>query len=135
MGLGYLWDTNTVIYYLQNQLSQHAKEYLNDVLKQSIPAISVITEIELLSWNAPSEKDLEVIEEYIDETRILGLEPEIRRKTAEIRRSAKIRLPDAIIASTAIVNDLILLTRNTKDFSRIESLKMADPFYKDPGRS
>ncbi len=45
MGLKYLWDTNTVIYFLQNQLPLHGQEYLDIVLSDSTPAISVITEI------------------------------------------------------------------------------------------
>ena len=40
----------------------------------------------------------------------------------------KIKTPDAIIASTAIVNGLTLITRNTKDFKNIEGLKIIDPY-------
>ncbi len=45
------------------------------------------------------------------------LERPIKLKTADIRKQHKIKLPDAIIAATAIIYDLILNTRNTKEFS------------------
>jgi predicted nucleic acid-binding protein len=49
-------------------------------------------------------------------------------KTAEIRKAHKVKLPDAIIAATAVEFDLTLLTRNTNDFKNIEALKLANPF-------
>jgi hypothetical protein len=50
MGIKYLWDTNIVIYYLQNQLTPDADALITKVLTISDPALSVISEIELLSW-------------------------------------------------------------------------------------
>jgi predicted nucleic acid-binding protein len=41
---------------------------------------------------------------------------------------AKIKLPDAIIAATAIVNNFVLLSRNTKDFEGIEGLEIVNPY-------
>ena len=51
MGINYLWDTNTIIYYLQQQFSTNAERYIDNLLKMERPAISAITEIELLCWN------------------------------------------------------------------------------------
>ena len=55
------------------------------------------------------------------------MENDIKLKTGEIRKKNKIKLPDAIIAATALVNDLTLLSRNTKDFIKIKDLKLIDP--------
>ncbi|MCW5923836.1 MAG: hypothetical protein KIS77_15950 [Saprospiraceae bacterium] len=49
-------------------------------------------------------------------------------KTIEIRRSLKIKLPDAVIASTALVCDFTLLSRNDFDFRRVPGLKYLDLF-------
>jgi predicted nucleic acid-binding protein len=38
------------------------------------------------------------------------------------------KLPDAIIAATALVYDLTLITRNTSDFKNMEGLKVINPF-------
>lgn len=45
-----------------------------------------------------------------------------------VRYSVSIRLPDAIIASSALVERLPLMTRNTSDFQRIPGLTLIDPF-------
>ena len=47
--------------------------------------------------------------------------------TILIRKSNKIKLPDAIIAATAIVNNITLVTCNSDDFKLINGLKMLNP--------
>ena len=45
----------------------------------------------------------------------------------EIRKKHKIKLPDGIIAATALAFNFILITRNAKDFQNIPKLKIIDP--------
>jgi predicted nucleic acid-binding protein len=127
MGLTYLWDTNTAIYYLQQQFPPSAEQFIDKALKDSGPAISVITEIELLCWKTPTQKDIEVLHNFINDALVFELEKEIKLKTAEIRKTHKSKLPDAVIAATALVYDLILLTRNVSDFKNIDELKLINP--------
>lgn len=127
MGIEYLWDTNTVIYYLQQQFPPTAEKFIDQALEDSGPAISVITEIELLCWKTPTDKDLEVLQDFIYDALAFELEKDIKLKTAEIRKAHKIKLPDAIIAATALAYDLSLLTRNVNDFKNIASLKLINP--------
>ena len=122
MGINYLWDTNTVIYFLQGLLPEEAEIRLENIMQQSMPAISVITEIELLCWKTASDKDIKILEKFINKAFLFELETETKRKTAEIRKKSGLKLPDAIIAATAIVNNLQLITRDTKDFQKIEGL-------------
>ncbi len=128
MGIEYLWDTNVVIYYLQQQFSPSAEKLIDTIVAQSQPSMSSITEIELLCWNAPSEKDLDIVKNFIGDAWIFELESAVKIKTAEIRKMYKIKLPDAIIAATAIEFDLTLLSRNSSDFKNIEALKLINPF-------
>ena len=51
----------------------------------------------------------------------------IIEKTIEIRKSYRIKLPDAIIAATAFVHNLTLLTRNISDYKNIEELSVINP--------
>jgi toxin FitB len=67
------------------------------------------------------------METFIGCAAILELTDEVINKTIEIRKSKKINLPDAIIAATSIVNNLILITRNTADFKNIIGLQVIDP--------
>lgn len=130
MGIKYLWDTNTVIYFLQQQFPPSAEEFVDSTLSDSQPAISVITEIELLCWKTATEKDLKVLHNFIADAWVFELEKDIKLKTAELRKAHKIKLPDAIIAATALVNDLTLMTRNIKDFKDIEKLSIVNPHDK-----
>lgn len=128
MGVKYLWDTNTVIYYLQQQFPPQAEKFIDDLLTQAIPCISAITEIELLCWKTATEKDLTVLQNFIIDALVVELERTIKLKTAYIRKQHKIKLPDAIIAATALVYDLTLITRNTDDFKNIVGLTTLNPW-------
>ncbi len=128
MGIKYLWDTNTAIYFLQQQFPKHAEKIIDKSLKEGQPCISAITEIELLCWKAASQKDLEAINLFISNVLVIEIEQDIKIKTVDIRKKYKIKLPDAIIAATALVYDLTLITRNITDFKNITALKTLDPY-------
>ena len=127
MGVNYLWDTNTVVYYLQQQYLPNAEKFIDTILTTNYPVISVITEIELLCWDIKHKQDEWLLRKFIDQSTIIELESAIKFKTAEIRKINKIKLPDAIIAATAIISDLILLTSNISDFKLMKELKLFDP--------
>ncbi|GIL21726.1 MAG: ribonuclease VapC [Bacteroidota bacterium] len=127
MGVKHLWDTNTAIYYLQQHFPPTAEKYIDGLLTETQPCISAITEIELLCWKTATEKDLQVLHNFINDALVIELEQSIKVKTADIRKEHKIKLPDAIIAATAIVYDLTLITNNEKDFSNINTLKVVNP--------
>ena len=52
---------------------------------------------------------------------------DIVEKTIEVRRTYKIKLPDALIAATSIINNLALVTSNIKDFKTISDLVVLKP--------
>lgn len=131
MGVNYLWDTNIVIYFLQNQLSLSAERFIAQSLKKHTPSISVITEIELLCWKTASKKDYLVLQEFIASIQVIELNPNIKLKTAEIRKNHKVKIPDAVIAATAITQGIRLLTRNVADFKKIDKLDIINPFDTD----
>ncbi|HKL32338.1 MAG TPA: type II toxin-antitoxin system VapC family toxin [Tangfeifania sp.] len=128
MGIKYIWDTNIVIYYLQKQFSSSAEKFIDNTLEKTRPVISAITEIELLCWKTATKKDLEVLHSFINDVLIIELEYSIKMKTAEIRKKHNIKLPDAIIAATALVYDFTLITRNISDFKKIEGLQTINPW-------
>lgn len=123
MGKSYLIDTNAVIDYLNNNLPPQA----NQLIDSFQPMISVISRLELLSWHGANDKQLEVLEEFINSSIVFSLEETVILKTIEIRKTFRLKLPDAIIAATALVNELILLTRNTKDFKDISAIEIVNP--------
>lgn len=63
----------------------------------------------------------------MDDALVLDLTADIVEQTIAIRKAHKTKLPDAIIAATAIVYDLTLITHNTQDFKNIPNLTVCDP--------
>ncbi len=124
MGKGYLIDTNAVIDYLDNKLPEKAAELIDDIDIN----ISVIARMELLAWPGASKKQAAVLNDFIEASEVFSLEEPIILKAIEIRKNHKTKLPDAIIAATALVHNLVLITRNIKDFEKIQKLKVLDPY-------
>jgi predicted nucleic acid-binding protein len=55
-------------------------------------------------------------------------EDDIVEKTIEVRRLYKLKLPDAIIAATALIYEFALISWNTKDFKNIPELEVINPY-------
>ncbi|HEY5463087.1 MAG TPA: hypothetical protein VIJ95_07520 [Hanamia sp.] len=91
MGIKHLWDTNTAIYYLQQQFPPNAEMFIDNLLKDEQPVISAITEIELLCWKTDKEEDLKVLRDFINDAFVIELEQLIKIKTAEIRKVTRIK--------------------------------------------
>ncbi|MFI3138236.1 MAG: type II toxin-antitoxin system VapC family toxin [Methylococcaceae bacterium] len=113
----YLIDTNIVIYYF-NGLT--ADEALHDLLKDSFN-ISIITKIEFLGWGefAANPELYRQAQGFIGYATLYPLNEEIAEQTIRLRQHFKTKTPDAIIAATALVNGLTVVTHNTKDFTRL----------------
>lgn len=62
------------------------------------------------------------------ESVVIGLDENVVNKTIEICKLHRIKLPDAIIAASAMVNNLTLLTRNISDFKNIEEINLYNPW-------
>lgn len=93
-----------------------------------MPNISVISKMEALGFNFSSEKDKKLMETFIEYSNLLNINEQVINKTIEIKKSKKIKLPDAIIASTALINNYSLATRNITDFKGIDGLNLFNPY-------
>ncbi|MFT4205186.1 MAG: type II toxin-antitoxin system VapC family toxin [Chitinophagaceae bacterium] len=124
MAGNFLIDTNVAIDYLDDKLPNPT----SDVLDTEYLNMSVITRMELLAWRNATTQHLSTLEEFIRSTNVYGLDESVILKSIELKRNHTIKLPDAIIAATAIVCDKILLTRNTNDFKNIEKIQLLNPW-------
>lgn len=116
-GISIVSDTNPLIYLLHGNLN--AAEYLDG--KQVW--ISVITELELFGKKDLSKKEKEEIELLVENCFVADLNQGIKQLTKNILQLPKIKLPDAIVAATAIYLDLPLITFDN-DFHNIPELKL-----------
>ena len=122
----YLIDTNSVIDYLGEKLPVTGMNFMNNVIN-GVPNVSVIAKIELLSFNAPDEH-YQLLVNFMNDATIFNLTDNIVNTSIDIRKKYKTQLPDAVIAATALVYNLILISRNIADFKNIESLRLIDPY-------
>ncbi|MCE2961564.1 MAG: PIN domain-containing protein [Chitinophagales bacterium] len=122
MGIRYLLDTNIVSKYFCNQL----EENITSLIENLVPEISVITQIELLSYTGFSTDEISIINEFISDAVVHELDSSVVKETVRLRRKYKIKTPDAIIAATAIINDLHLISYDTS-FKNIKGLYLVQP--------
>jgi len=122
----YLIDTSAVIKYLNQVFSAKAIDFIDSILDIE-SNISVITEIELQAWNPLDKNDLLVYQQFVTDSTIFRIEQNVVAKTIEIKGNYRLKIADAIIAATALVNDFTLIADNDKDFSKVPSLKYLNP--------
>lgn len=124
----YLLDTNILIYYFNGNMEGEVKDKVSRLIRDSFQ-ISVISKMEFLGFpfNPPERIKAELFMEYAT---IRQLSDEIARYVIDIRKERAIKLPDAIIAATAMQYSAILVTRNTKDFKTL-ALETYNPFDGD----
>ena len=125
MGQKFLIDSNVAIDYLSQSLPAKGAEFVGGVLNDE-SIISFVTRIELLGYNT-SKAEENFLMEFVKLSTVIGINEDIILETVALRKSTKLKTPDAIIAATAVINNLTLLSRNEKDFKNIAKLKLVNP--------
>ncbi len=104
----YLIDSNPVIDFFNGKMTAGGKNFIAAI----DPAISVITHIELLSnKNIPSHEWAQLLA-FIQVAAIYALDSPVAEQTIILRQQYRIKIPDAIIAATALLYGFILISRN-----------------------
>lgn len=119
-----LIDTNIIIDALRNK--DKPKDYLRT---QTTLICSIITAAELIRGSRNKEEQVR-IEKVIKDFEVIPLSSTLGEKmlglTKNYSLSHGLEIPDALIAATAIEENLTLVTSNTKHFSFIKGLKLED---------
>jgi predicted nucleic acid-binding protein len=126
MEQGYFLDSNVIIGYLAGQIPSSGMEIVSKIVS-NIPNISVISQIEVLRFNDTPENEA-VLEEFINMSKIYPLSNNVVERTIKLCKQIKIKLPDAIIAATALIEGFTLVTRNINDFMKISDLILLNPW-------
>ena len=139
----YLLDTNIISEFISKKPNKKVLDYVNSINEESI-YLSVITigeirfGIEKLNSKEQSKK-IETLTKWLNqdlmlrfEGRILNIDNKTMLKwgevTAKLQKIGKpIPIMDSLIASSCLVNELVLITRNSKDFYNFE-LEIINPF-------
>jgi predicted nucleic acid-binding protein len=102
----FILDTNIALYHLSGQLQNN--------LPIGKYFVSVITEMELLSYPSLRSTEEQQIQRFLAQLQILNLTESIKQTAIELRKQNRLKLPDAIIAATAFDLNATLLTNDLK---------------------
>lgn len=125
MGKEYLIDSNAVIDFCNGKLPEKGRDLLFSIER---PIISIITYIEILGFFGIAESEERQMKDFISISRVLLLDMDVALKVVDIRQKIRIKLPDAVIAASALVNSVKLVTRNVADFKNIPNLELINPW-------
>jgi predicted nucleic acid-binding protein len=114
-GNNILLDTNTVLYFLSGD------QTVADFIQEKKLFISIITELELLSYKNLTTKEIKVITNFLKEIHIENISQEIKEQSIKIRRSSNLKLPDCIIAATSISLQIPIFSAD-KELRNIDGL-------------
>ena len=116
-GIDFLIDTNILIYIIKGNPKV---EYF---AKSEMLAISYITEMEVLGKYKISETEKQIIGNVLNNCCVFDMDTQIKHYAINIKQHTKIKLPDAIVAATAIKNNIPLVTAD-KDFKKVANLDL-----------
>jgi len=105
--MNYLFDTNALIYLLKGKSKQLPINDGDNIL------ISFITKIELLSHNSAPEEEKN-INKILENLTIIYIDNDLLNKTVNIRKNSGLKLPDSIIAATALRENATLITSDSQ---------------------
>jgi predicted nucleic acid-binding protein len=104
-----LFDTNILIDYLNG-----VAEAEQEIGRYREKAISLITWMEVMA--GVTENDEPLVKAFLSQFELLPIDNNVSAEAVNIRRSRRIKLPDAIILASARIQNRLLITRNTKNF-------------------
>jgi tRNA(fMet)-specific endonuclease VapC len=121
-GRRYILDTNAIVALLKGNES-----LLNSTEQAEWVGISIISKLEFLSFPDLTESDSKLFKEFQRRINVIDLshmDEYLISKIIDIRKSyKKIKLPDAIIISTAIMNNCTLITAD-KELHKVDEIKI-----------
>lgn len=123
MGIRYLIDSNCIIDFCNGKLPKSGKDFLLNIK----PEISIITNIELFATKNIHKDEYLLLTKFVSISIVHPISVDLIENTIYIRKNNKIKLPDALIAATAITYNFILISRNTLDFKNISGLETINP--------
>ena len=118
-----LLDSNIIIYAAQ---PPHA--HLRRFIEEHSPAVSGASYVEVLGYHKLAQAEREFLEEFFSASVLLPITTPVLDCAVRLRQARKMTLGDSLVASTALVNNRTLVTRNVDDFANIPSLQLLNPF-------
>lgn len=94
-------DTNIILYFFKGETE------VVDLIADKDLLVSVISEIELLSFPKLTSGEEEKVKEFMENCTVIDLKPEVKQLTIEFRKKYRLKLPDAVIVASAFFEKLL----------------------------
>jgi predicted nucleic acid-binding protein len=104
-----LFDTNILIDYLIGAEAARA-----ELARYKDSAISIVTWMEVMAGSRADDE--QAARGFLGGFDLIGLDENVADRAVTLRKTHRIKLPDAIIWASAQARGMLLVTRNTKDF-------------------
>ncbi len=125
-----LLDSNIIIYSAKSEYGD-----LRIFLDENEYSVSSVSVIEVLGYHLLGDQEREYLIKFFDAASVLSITNSIVNEAVRLRQIRRMGLGDAIVAATALVNELSLVTRDVSDFTWIEGLELINPFDSPPDES
>jgi toxin FitB len=117
-------DSNIIVY-----AAQPSRTSLRNFIFDYATAVSIITHIEVLGFHKLTGNDEPILRQLLSKFASLPLTNDVVERAIALRQRRKMALGDALIAGTALVHELPLITNNVNDFQWISGLKLVNPLH------
>jgi len=121
---------STVLVDLSRQ-DETARAYVDVERKAGVVKVSIVSNMELII-GCRNKAEVQKTEKFLADYDVLDITPLIGRKAYELvarfNKSHGLAIPDALIAATALVENAVLVTSNTRHFSMIDGLRLEEPY-------
>ncbi|HMV11030.1 MAG TPA: type II toxin-antitoxin system VapC family toxin [Cyclobacteriaceae bacterium] len=116
-GIDLFVDTNVLINLAEG------KSGVDQYLESNNLFVSIISEIELLGWHKITSPQKNYFKNMLSDCSIIGITNPVKELSIQLRQKHKVKLPDAIIAASAMHLDIPLLTFD-KGFEQFKDLDL-----------
>ena len=117
-----LIDSNIIIY-----AAQPDQPSLRTLIVEHTPFVSAVSYVEVLGYHQLTEDERAYYTSFFQAAPVLPISSPVLEQAVKLRQLKKMTLGDALIAATALIHNLTLLTHNKRDFQWIPNLVVLDP--------
>ena len=118
-----LLDSNILIY-----AAEPGQEALRERILAEPAGVSVATMVEVPGYHLLTGEEEADLRGLLSDLTIFAADIVVAERAVVLRQERRMGLGDAIIAATALVHGLTLVTRNVDDFKHVAGLKLMNPF-------
>lgn len=123
--MSWIYDSNVYIHHLNGQLGETGAALRRAGLLRG-GAYSAISRIDVLGFPQPDQQ-LAMAEALFARLMPIPVDESVIAETIRLRCTRRIKIPDALIAASALTRALPLVTHHLADFRAIDGLELIDP--------